>query len=49
MADEEHLNIEKLTVLIVFVMPKYKKLSWNVCMITNKLKMHPKGVPTLKK
>ena len=25
------------------------KLSWNVCMITNKLKMHTTGVPTLKK
>ena len=44
-----HQNIEKLTALIEFVMPMYNELSWNVCMKTNKLKIHTTGVSTLKK
>ena len=47
--EEDHLNIEKLQ-LCCYIMPTHYLIYGNVrYVINNKLKMHPTGVPTLKK
>ena len=45
---EDHLNIEKLTALIVYN-TNTSLINGNMCLEYNKLKIHPIGMATLKK